>query len=40
MRDVDVTRELCAGRTFEFTAGGDATLKGFDEPVLLCGLRT
>jgi hypothetical protein len=26
---------LCAGMTFEFTSPGDATLKGFDEPVAL-----
>ncbi len=30
-----VVRELCAGKTFEFTSIGDATLKGFDEPVAL-----
>ena len=28
-----VVRELCAGKTFEFTSAGDATLKSFDEPV-------
>ncbi len=31
----NVVRELCAGKTFEFTSMGDATLKGFDEPVAL-----
>ncbi len=31
----NVVRELCAGKTFEFTSVGEATLKGFDEPVAL-----
>ena len=31
----NVVRELCAGKTFEFTSVGEATLKGFDEPVEL-----
>jgi class 3 adenylate cyclase len=31
----DVVRQLCAGKSFEFTSVGDATLKGFDEPVAL-----
>ncbi len=31
----NVVRELCAGKGFEFTSAGDATLKGFDEPVAL-----
>ena len=31
----NVVRELCAGKTFKFTSQGDATLKGFDEPVTL-----
>jgi class 3 adenylate cyclase len=31
----DVVRQLCEGKTFEFTSVGDATLKGFDEPVAL-----
>ncbi len=31
----NVVRELCAGKTFEFTSIGEATLKGFDEPVTL-----
>ncbi len=31
----NVVRELCAGKGFEFTSVGDATLKGFDEPVTL-----
>ena len=31
----NVVRELCAGKLFDFTAQGDATLKGFDEPVAL-----
>jgi adenylate cyclase len=30
-----VVMDLCAGKTFEFTSLGDATLKGFDEPVAL-----
>ena len=30
-----VVMDLCAGKTFEFTSAGDATLKGFDEPVAL-----
>jgi class 3 adenylate cyclase len=35
----NVVRELCAGKTFEFTSLGDATLKGFDEPVTLYAVR-
>ncbi len=31
----DVVRQLCAGKTFDFTSQGDVTLKGFDEPVTL-----
>ncbi len=31
----NVVMELCEGKTFEFTSVGDATLKGFDEPVAL-----
>ncbi len=31
----NVVQELCAGKTFELTSQGDATLKGFDEPVTL-----
>jgi class 3 adenylate cyclase len=30
----------CSGKTFEFTSVGDATLKGFDEPVTLYEVRT
>jgi hypothetical protein len=30
-----VVADLCAGKGFEFTSIGDATLKGFDEPVAL-----
>lgn len=30
-----VVADLCAGKGFEFTPAGDATLKGFDEPVAL-----
>ncbi len=30
-----VVRDLCAGKTFTFTSVGEATLKGFDEPVAL-----
>ena len=35
----NVVRELCAGKTFEFTSMGEATLKGFDEPVALFEVR-
>ena len=31
----NVVRELCAGKTFEFTSVGETTLKGFDEQVTL-----
>ena len=31
--------ELCTGKMFEFTSVGDATLKGFDEPVALYEVR-
>ncbi len=30
-----VVADLCAGKGFEFTSVGDATMKGFDEPVAL-----
>jgi class 3 adenylate cyclase len=36
----NVVRELCAGKTFEFTSMGDATMKGFDEPVGLYEVGT
>ena len=35
----NVVRELCAGKTFEFTSLGESTLKGFDEPVTLYAVR-
>ncbi len=35
----DVVRQLRAGKTFQFTSAGDATLKGFDEPVTLYEVR-
>jgi class 3 adenylate cyclase len=35
----NVERELCAGKTFEFTSVGEARLKGFDEPVALYEVR-
>ena len=35
----NVVRELCAGKTFEFTSLGEATLKGFSEPVALFEVR-
>jgi class 3 adenylate cyclase len=31
--------DLCAGKQFEFTSLGEATLKGFDEPVTLYEVR-
>ncbi len=31
----DVVRQLCAGKPLKFSAAGEATLKGFDEPVAL-----
>ncbi len=34
-----VVMELCAGKTFEFTSIGEATLKGFTEPVTLYEVR-
>ncbi len=34
-----VVMDLCAGKTFKFTSAGDATLKGFDEPVALYQVR-
>ncbi len=34
-----VVMDLCAGKTFDFTSQGDATLKGFDEPVELYAVR-
>ncbi len=30
-----VVMDLCAGKTFTFEEVGEATLKGFDEPVAL-----
>ncbi len=36
----DVVRQLCEGKTFQFTSIGDVTLKGFDEPVALYEVRT
>jgi class 3 adenylate cyclase len=30
-----VVMDLCAGKTFQFTSAGEATLKGFDKPVAL-----
>ena len=39
VRVSDVVRQLCAGKTFEFTSVGSATLKGFDEPVTLYEVR-
>ena len=35
----NVVRELCAGKTLEFSSVGEATLKGFDEPVALYEVR-
>ena len=35
----DVVRQLCEGKTFEFSALGDATLKGFDDRVALYEVR-
>jgi class 3 adenylate cyclase len=35
----DVVRQLCEGKMFEFTSVGEATLKGFDEPVALYAVR-
>ena len=34
-----VVADLCAGKGFEFTSAGDATMKGFDEPVALFEVR-
>jgi class 3 adenylate cyclase len=34
-----VVMDLCAGKTFKFTSQGDATMKGFDEPVALYEVR-
>jgi hypothetical protein len=34
-----VVMDLCAGKTFEFTSHGDATMKGFDEPVALYAVQ-
>lgn len=31
----DVVRQLCEGKAFDFTSVGEASLKGFDEPVAL-----
>ena len=36
----NVVRELCAGKTFEFSPVVEATLKGFSEPVTLYEVRT
>ena len=36
----NVVRELCAGKAFEFTSLGEATLKGFSEPVALFEVHT
>ena len=36
----DVVRQLLLGKTFDFTSLGEATLKGFDEPVPLYEVRT
>ncbi|MDP6606918.1 MAG: adenylate/guanylate cyclase domain-containing protein [Dehalococcoidia bacterium] len=35
----DVVRQLCAGKTFEFTSTGEANLKGFDEAVTFHEVR-
>ncbi len=35
----NVVRELLLGKTFDFTSVGEATLKGFDEPVALYEVR-
>ncbi len=35
----NVVRELCAGKTFTFTSVGEATLKGFEQPVALHEVR-
>ncbi len=35
-----VVMDLCAGETFEFTSLGEATLKGFAEPVKLYEMRS
>lgn len=35
----NVVRELCEGKTLQFSSVGDATLKGFDEPVALYEVR-
>ena len=34
-----VVADLCAGKGFTFTSVGDATMKGFDEPVALFAVR-
>ena len=34
-----VVMDLCAGKTLEFTSAGDATMKGFDEPIALYAVR-
>jgi class 3 adenylate cyclase len=34
-----VVADLCAGKTFQFASAGEATLKGFDEPVALYEVR-
>jgi class 3 adenylate cyclase len=35
----DVVRQLCAGKTFEFSSTGEATLKDFDQAVTLHDVR-
>ena len=35
----NVVRELLLGKGFECTSAGDATMKGFDEPVALFEVR-
>ena len=34
-----VVADLCAGKGFEFTSAGDATMKGFDTPAALFEVR-
>ena len=34
-----VVADLCAGKGFDFTSAGDATMKGFDEPVALFAVQ-
>ncbi len=35
----DVVRQLVAGKGFAFSEHGETTLRGFEEPVRLYGLR-